>query len=806
MVRLADTDAGALMAEAAEPDLRALGLALLDVAGRPPAETREFFGDRPVHPGMDWGVQERLDDILTALQRRKLAWTLADAQKALDLAAAGPANWRARVRIRFALAVTECATASADVQPLRAAIQRLHRAIGGSANLPAGDRAALYQRAARLLGDGPEGWQTALTDVDPWAREVKVRLAQLQVGDLGGLLRHLAAAKAKPAKKWTTTSSGLVEDPAIREAIRVLVEEIARHERQARQVQYGPSTYVVAADLLDGPNAEVARGAIWAASLTGEAWVLPSLRDTALFCATSRAGGGTARSEKLANACVGALAIVGGDEAVTGLAWLQTRVKNRAIRKQLDRALSDVAAATGITASQLLERTVPTFGLDSGGERAVMLGEHEAVLRVDDDILKLSFRSAAGRTLASTPAAVKEQHGSELSELKAVVKEAKKALPAERSRLEGLLATDRTWPVADWEQLYLRHPVTGSFARRLLWEFTTDNDRVTLLPGREDEHLGGDGKHYATPPGSSVRLWHPSRHTAADIAEWRSLLVDREIHQPFKQAFREVYRLTPAELETAVYSNRFAAHILRYPQANALIRARGWNAHALGYWDGGYNGEAIRDFPDAGVRAVFYYDLVEQADIDGYGTPALCSTDQVRFEHLEGRVWQRTALTDVPPLAFSEAMRDVDLFVGVASIAADPGWTDRGADRRFDGYWRDFSFGNLTESAISRRAALERLIPRTKIAARCTLTDRYLVVRGDLRTYKIHIGSGNILMEPDDTYLCIVPARRTDITEKLFLPFEEDGGRLSLIISKAFLLADDKNITDSTILRQLRLR
>ncbi|MFI7642506.1 hypothetical protein [Nonomuraea sp. NPDC049400] len=70
------------------------------------------------------------------------------------------------------------------------------------------------------------------------------------------------------------------------------------------------------------------------------------------------------------------------------------------------------------------------------------------------------------------------------------------------------------------------------------------------------------------------------------------------------------------------------------------------------------------------------------------------------------------------------------------------------------------------------------------------LTDRFLRVRGQLRTYRIHLGSGNILMEPNDAYLCIVPGRDRSASSVL-LPFEEDGGMLSVILSKAFLLADD---------------
>jgi hypothetical protein len=63
----------------------------------------------------------------------------------------------------------------------------------------------------------------------------------------------------------------------------------------------------------------------------------------------------------------------------------------------------------------------------------------------------------------------------------------------------------------------------------------------------------------------------------------------------------------------------------------------------------------------------------------------------------------------------------------------------------------------------------------------------FLSVKGKLRNYKIHIDSTNILMEPNDQYLCIVPDRsvKTTATENIFLPFEGDNG-LSVILIKAF--------------------
>jgi hypothetical protein len=104
-------------------------------------------------------------------------------------------------------------------------------------------------------------------------------------------------------------------------------------------------------------------------------------------------------------------------------------------------------------------------------------------------------------------------------------------------------------------------------------------------------------------------------------------------------------------------------------------------------------------------------------------------------------------------------------------------------------FWICVSFGDLGASAQTRKAILERLIPRLKIASQCSFADKFLVVKGLLRTYKIHLGSGNILMSPNDQYLCIVAhsAVATPDSAKVFLPFEGDNV-MAVILSKAFLL------------------
>jgi len=215
------------------------------------------------------------------------------------------------------------------------------------------------------------------------------------------------------------------------------------------------------------------------------------------------------------------------------------------------------------------------------------------------------------------------------------------------------------------------------------------------------------------------------------------------------------------------------------------------------------------EFPELGLQAEYWVEGIERGDGGGLSHAHIylyATTDQVRFA--DSASGAAVPLVEIPPRLFSEVMRDVDLFVGVASIGADPHWLDGGRDRMegCGGYWWDFSFGELTTRAESRRDALARLLPRmSRLDGRWELDGRFLKIRGELRSYKIHLGSGNILMEPNDQYLCIVPgrgARGRRPGDDLFLPFEGDQ-TLSVILSKALMLADDTSISDPTITRQI---
>jgi Domain of unknown function (DUF4132) len=275
------------------------------------------------------------------------------------------------------------------------------------------------------------------------------------------------------------------------------------------------------------------------------------------------------------------------------------------------------------------------------------------------------------------------------------------------------------------------------------------------------------------------------------VLEWRSQLERLEIRQPFKQAHREVYVLTDAERRTQTYSNRFAAHIMRQFQFGKLCQIRSWEFNPFS------PDIATLEWPEYSLHAEFWI-----SSFDGEHV----ISDQVRFLDADGVM----SLERVPPIILSETMRDVDLFVAASSVGNDPNWFDQGPQEHRT-YWHSYSFGELSENAQSRKQLLEMLLPRLKIRDVARLEGRFLHVRGKIREYKIHLGSGNILMLPNDQYLCIVPdsaqARASSNSASgssadVFLPFEGDR-TLAVILSKALMLADDSSITDSSITQQI---
>lgn len=755
----------------------------------------------------DFGPSWRLADLLTPLLRRKLPYQPADSLWLCERLARSGAGWQelsaARLNLKALLRSMMRSFDGPPAEDMRRALERLRENIVDGAGYAAG-RATLTL-LDELLDQPPRGVE--LIDArDDWGWYALNALAELPGEQHAGwfTLLELAAGAggSKPSQKWRKRALQAIDALGRAPFAALAAGWLRLLGEPSRNLQYqrdaGGFTLYAPSALVTARNSELLKGLAWCCAVHGDdPELVTALGDAAVACYKKIPNYG-ARSAKVANACVNALADVPSMAAVAQLQRVAQRAKLPSARQVIDGALEAAAARNGLTLDDLADLATPTFGLRDGVMR-IPVGEFVAeVALAGGSEVRLHWLRPDGKPQASVPAEVKRDFPAELKAVKQTVKDLRAALPAQRDRIEGMFLQERSWRFGDWRERYLDHPLLSHFSRRLIWACETGgvSTPVAWSDGRlldvEDGVLGG--VHDET----VVRLWHPLNAELAAVLAWRQWLERHGVTQPFKQAHREVYILTDAERATETYSNRFAAHILRQHQLRALCQQRGWRYALQGGWDG-HNIPTL-ELPRAGLSVEYWVEPVDHADAMSDAWIYLyVAGDQVRFV----RGGWPVALDSIPPLAFSEAMRDVDLFVAVCSVGADPHWLDSGPTDQH-GYWWDFSFGELSGSAQTRRLVLERLLPRlTKLAGRWELTERFLLIRGELRSYKIHLGSGNILMEPNDQYLCIVPGRGAGSDGRnVYLPFEGDI-TLSVIISKAFMLADDRAITDPTIRRQI---
>jgi len=524
------------------------------------------------------------------------------------------------------------------------------------------------------------------------------------------------------------------------------------------------------------------------------------------------------RNEKLGNACVWVLANMPEGKGVPYLARVLARTKYPKIRKRLNAQLNEAAASVGISRADLDEATVPTHELGKDGKRIVEFSNGSATLLVEGAQARIEWRNARGALVKSPTKGIKEE-ADLLKDVRADLKELQADLSIQPQRLQKLYVQDRSWSFDDWSERYLEHPLLGSMARRLIWLVErSGGETVAIMPTETGQTLLSLDGRPVDPDGSTVRLWHPMDSDVETVEAWRDRLEELEITQPFAQAWREVYALTDAERQTATYSNRWAAHILKQQQAMTLARLNGWTVTARMWVDQPNNEPWHLHLPEHNLVAEYWIEGAGGDDPETTDSLAylFVNTDRVTFfrapegadDSAQGpATGDPLPLDQIPPVVFSEVMRACDLVTAVTSIAADDAWLDRGQraehpsqwSTRADDYWRRTNTAELVVSGQRRRAMLERIIPRLAIADRLTLTDKALMVRGTRHTYEIHIGSG--ACSRAGRHICIVP-KNSAVRGKIWLPFEGDR-TLSIIISKAVLLAADDKITDPIILAQL---
>lgn len=615
------------------------------------------------------------------------------------------------------------------------------------------------------------------------------------------LLMQLAqkATGAKPTQKYLNEAKKIM-DTLGSDKFKKVTHQLFHDVIQLKEsITHHGNSYATI-EFLSNFNVDVLKGFVWMSSWYYDNNTITLLSKLAERCYKKIPQKGPA-SAGLGNACLYTLYASKGLDGIAQLSRLRLKIKQTNTISIIEKYISEAAEKLGVTSEEIEDLATDDYKLVN----------HELVYNFDEakGILTLNgigkstikwFKSE-GIEQKTVPQLVKDKFDGKLKKLKAVQKQIDQTTSAQKERFDRMLRSERILDLKYFKEKYVSHGLLSFVLQKVIFRFSDENNSCLAI-FLKDKFYSVDYDLIEIENYEKVSLWHPATSSTQEVKAWREFLMSGQIQQPFKQAFREIYLLTEAEVNTRTYSNRMASHILKQHQFAMLAKGRNWKVSLIGAWDGGEEGIPRLYLPEYKLCAEYWVNgLYADDQYNDTGVLNYVTTDQIRFINTETN--ELVELIDVPVIALSEVMRDTDLFVGVASVGNDPTWRDSGGLPTHGDYWHSYSFGDLSEIAKNRKEILEGLIPRLKISSVTHIEDKFVIVKGKLRTYKIHIGSTNILMEPNDQYLCIVPDRSNKTSnETVFLPFEGDNG-LSVIISKAMLLANDDKITDSTITSQI---
>ncbi len=335
-------------------------------------------------------------------------------------------------------------------------------------------------------------------------------------------------------------------------------------------------------------------------------------------------------------------------------------------------------------------------------------------------------------------------------ELKNTVKELKDLKRRCRESLEKAMTESTLFEARELQNI-CANPILAPMLQTLVW---TDGENLGFL-----EQLNGS---------LGLRIAHPHDFkTAGRWAEFMHLLYEQKLVQPFKQVFREYYPLTEDERQEHTISRRYAGHQVQPQRTLALLKGRGWTV----------------DYEE-GLQKVFYKeDLIVRmfAMADWFSPGDIEAPTLETVEFFDRRTGENVALSDVPPILFSETMRDLDLVVSVAHV----GGVDPEASH------------STTEMRVAIATELAQLLGLSNVS----WIGSHAKIHGSLGKYSVHMGSGIVHAEGVGM-VAILPVH-SQARGRIFLPFADDDPKTAEILSKILLLAEDKKIKDPAVLSQI---
>jgi hypothetical protein len=345
------------------------------------------------------------------------------------------------------------------------------------------------------------------------------------------------------------------------------------------------------------------------------------------------------------------------------------RYRTASVQEKARVLVQRIADRNGWTADQLADRTVPTGGLDDTGRMVLQYGARQYTVTLDG-ALKPVLRNEEGKTVAALPAPRQDDPPDAIKEAKQLLstckKELKQVVDMQGARLYEAMCAGRAWPVAEWREFLLQHPVVGRLAQRLVWLECTDDAVRAFRPTEDGSLIDASDDEIVLDAGATIRVAHASLLSGAAAKAWAAHCKDYKVTPLFVQMTRPLPAL-PAPQSGDVLADRLGWIGDTFTLRGAFSK--------LGYQrgaaeDGGVFYEYKKDFGSTGLAVVVEF---TGSALPEENVPAALKT--LSFRHLDGARYDYApvGLAHVPPVLLAEAYADYHA-VAAACTGFDAGW------------------------------------------------------------------------------------------------------------------------------------
>ena len=388
------------------------------------------------------------------------------------------------------------------------------------------------------------------------------------------------------------------------------------------------------------------------------------------------------------------------------------------------------------------------------------LDDVDVYIKIDDLGQSEIIYEKAGKELKSLPTKLKKDKY--IEDIKEVHKNLKEQYRRSRKMLEEAMEDGTEFYGYEIENL-MTNPVIAPILKSLIFKMDKN------LGYYEDKKLKSvKKKAIVVKDDSLLKIAHCfDLFESGDWASYQKDIFDRELKQPFKQVFRELYVKTVDE-KGRDKSLRYAGHQVQPTKTVALLKTRRWII------DGQEGLEKVYYKENIIAKIYALADWFSPADIEA---PTL---EEVQF--FDRKTFKPILIDDVPDLVFTEVMRDIDLVVSVAHIGdVDP---------------------EASHSTIEMRKAIVEFNCKLFKLKNVKFSENHILIKGERAEYSIHLGSG-LVHQKAGSAINVLPVH-SQHRGRVFLPFIDDDPKTAEIMAKVILFAQDEKIKDVFILEQIK--